>query len=50
MAVLTGWSHYRGRLKFHDLEAVMTNTKYTVHHIHRTVLSNKQAECRYRVQ
>ena len=26
------------------------NDKYTLHHIHRTVLINKQPECRYRVQ
>ena len=25
LAVLTGWPYYRGRLKFHDLMAVMTN-------------------------
>ena len=28
LAVLTGWSYYRGRLKFHDLRALMTNTPY----------------------
>ena len=26
LAVLTWWLYYQGRLKFHDLEAVMTNT------------------------
>ena len=26
------------------------NDKYTVHRIHRTVLINKQPECRYSVQ
>jgi len=29
LAVLTGWLYYRGRLKFHDLRAVMTNTPYS---------------------
>ena len=28
LAVLTAWPYYRGRLKFHDLTAVMTNTPY----------------------
>ena len=28
LAVLTPWPYYRGRLKFHDLTAVMTNTPY----------------------
>ena len=28
LAILTGWSYYRGRLKFHDLRALMTNTPY----------------------
>ena len=26
LAVLMGWLHYQGRLKFHDLRVVMTNT------------------------
>ena len=26
LAVLTGWPYYQGRLKFHNLRAVMTNT------------------------
>ena len=26
LAVLTGWPYYWGRIKFHDLRAVMTNT------------------------
>ena len=29
LAVLTGWPYYRGRLKFHDLRAIMTNTPYS---------------------
>ena len=29
LAVLMGWPYYRGRLKFHDLRAVMTNTPYS---------------------
>ena len=29
LAVLTGWPYYRGRLKFHDLRAVITNTLYS---------------------
>ena len=28
LAVLTGWPCYRGRLKFHDLRAIMRNTLY----------------------
>ena len=28
LAVLTGWPYYRGRLKFHDSRAIMTNTLY----------------------
>ena len=28
LAELTGWSYYQGRLKFHDLRALMTNTPY----------------------
>ena len=28
LAVLVGWPYYQGRLKFHDLRAVMTNTLY----------------------
>ena len=28
LAILTGWSYYRGRLKLHDLRVVMTNTPY----------------------
>ena len=28
LAVLTGWLYYQGRLKFHDLRAIMTNTSY----------------------
>ena len=28
LAILTGWSYYRGRLKSHDLKALMTNTPY----------------------
>ena len=26
LAILTGWPYYRGRVKFHELRAVMTNT------------------------
>ena len=29
LAVLTGWPYYRGRLKFHDLRAIMSNTLYS---------------------
>ena len=29
LAVLTGWPYYQGRLKFHDLRAVITNTLYS---------------------
>ena len=29
LAVLTGWHYYRGRLKFHDLRAIMSNTLYS---------------------
>ena len=25
----TGWPYYRGRLKFHDLRAIMSNTLYS---------------------
>ena len=28
LAVLMGWPFHRGRLKFHDLRAIMTNTLY----------------------
>ena len=28
LAILTGWPYYRGRLEFHDLRALMTNTPY----------------------
>ena len=28
LAVLVGWPYYQGRLKFHDLWAIMTNTLY----------------------
>ena len=28
LAVLLGWLYYQGRLKFHDLRALMTNTSY----------------------
>ena len=28
LAVLMGWSYFRGRLKFHELRALMTNTPY----------------------
>ena len=33
LAVLTGWPYYQGRLKFHDLRVVMTNSihqEYTI--------------------
>ena len=29
LAVLTGWPYYRGRLKFHYLRAIMSNTLYS---------------------
>ena len=29
LAVLTGWPYYRGRLKFHDLRAIMSNALYS---------------------
>ena len=29
LAVLTGWPYYLGRLKFHDLRAIMSNTPYS---------------------
>ena len=29
LAVLMGWPYYWGRLKFHDLRAVMSNTLYS---------------------
>ena len=28
LGILTGWPYDRGRLKYHDLRAVMTNTPY----------------------
>ena len=31
LAVLTGWPNYWGRVKFHELTAVMTNTGRTFH-------------------
>ena len=45
LGVLTGWSYYRGRLKFHDLTALMTNTPY----IAFAFFMNTQPECRYHV-
>ena len=29
LVLLTGSTYYRGRLKFHDLGAIMTNTPYS---------------------
>ena len=29
LAVLTWWPYYQGRLKFHELRAEMTNTRYS---------------------
>ena len=29
LVLLTGSTYYRGRLKFHDLRAIMTNTQYS---------------------
>ena len=45
LAVFTGWPYYPGRLKFHDLRAVMTNRPYIVFAFF--VLISKQPECRY---
>ena len=28
LGVVSGWPYYRGRLKYHDLRAVMTNAPY----------------------
>ena len=45
LAVLTGWPYYRGRVKFHDLRAVMT--KYIALALtEKLVLFNKQWECK----
>ena len=54
LVVLTGWPYYRGRLKFLDLMAVMTNlTPYSafafLEQLHVLTITNKQLECRYRV-
>ena len=29
LSVLTGWPYYQGRLQFHDLRAIMSNTLYS---------------------
>ena len=44
LGVLTGWLYYQGRLKFHDLRAVMTNTQYITFAFFKQLFSPK---CRY---
>ena len=47
LAVLTGWPYYRGRLKFHDLRAVMTNTPYIAFTVLFPLINNSNVDIAY---
>ena len=42
LAVLTGWPYYWGRIKFHDLRAVMTNTLHIAFTVLFSLIINNQ--------
>ena len=44
LAVLTGWSYYRGRPKFHDLMAVVTNTPYIAFTVLFSLTNNRNVD------
>ena len=46
-AVLTGWPYYRGRLKFHDIRAVMTNTPYIAFTVLFSLINNWNVDIAY---
>ena len=47
LAILTGWPYYQGRLKFHDLRAVMTNTLYIAFTVLFSFINNQNVEMEY---
>ena len=49
LAVLTGWPYYRGRLKFHDLRASMTNTPYIAFaFLEHSLINNRNVDTAYK--
>ena len=47
LAVSSGWSYYRGRLKFHDLMAVVTNTPYIAFTVLFSLINNRNVDIAY---
>ena len=49
LAILTGWPYYRGRLKFHDLRAGMTNTPYIAFaFLEHSLINNRNVDTAYK--
>ena len=49
LTVLTGWPYYRGRLKFHDLRAGMTNTPYIAFaFLEHSLINNRNVDTAYK--
>ena len=47
LAVLTEWPYYQGKLKFHDLRAVITNTPHIAFTVLFTVVNNGNVDIAY---
>ena len=41
------WPYYQGRLKFHDLRAVMTNTPYIAFTVLFSLINNQNVDIAY---
>ena len=45
--LLTEWPYYQGKLKFHDLRAVITNTPHIAFTVLFTVANNENVDIAY---